>query len=92
MATSDARQAAQSAFVARRLLDEQLLRARSPAEVRRAVEAELAFDRERERALDAEVEQLLRANAGAIRASGADYAEMFRKARKMLAEKKKIPI
>ena len=92
MSTSDARLAAEAAYIARQLLVEQLVRTRAPSEVRRAAEVELVADRERERALDAEVEKLLRANAGAIRASGADYSEMFRKAKRMLAEKKKVPL
>ena len=92
MTRSDARVAAQAAYVARRLGAEGLVRAKAPAEIRRAVETELAAERERDRALDAEVERLLKANAAAIRASGADYAEMFRKARRMLAEKKGIPL
>jgi hypothetical protein len=92
MGLSDTRLSAQAAFVARRLLAEDLLRTRSPAEVRRALLTALAFDRDRERSLDAEVDKLLRANAEAIRGAGADHAEMFRKAKKMLAEKKKIPL
>jgi hypothetical protein len=92
MARSDARQAAQAAFVARRLLAEDLVRTKAPADVRRVVEAVLAFDRDRGRALDVEVEALLRANAQAIRGAGADQAEMFRKAKRMLAERKKIPL
>lgn len=78
--------------MARRLVNEGLLRGLSAADARRAVEAVLVADRERERALDREVDALLRKNAGAIREAGADYAEMFRKARKMLAAQKKIPL
>lgn len=92
MALSDARIAAQAAFVARRLLGEGLLRTAAPAEVRRLVEAVLVFDRQRERDLDDEVKALLAKNAAAIRGSGADHAEMFRKAKKLLAEKKGIPV
>ena len=92
MALSDARLKAQAAFVARRLLAERLVRTASPADVRRAVETVLVADRDRERALDEEVAKLLAKNAPAIRSSGADYAEMYRKGKKMLAEKKKIPL
>lgn len=92
MSLADTRLSAQAAFVARRLLGEQLVRTAAPAEVRRAVEAVLLFDRNRERELDAEAQRLLQQNASAIRAAGADHAEMFRKAKKMLAEKKKIPL
>lgn len=92
MALSDVRMAAHAAFVARRLLAEGLVRTRAAADVRRVVEAVLGFDRDRERALDAEVDTLLRANAEAIRGAGADQAEMFRKAKRMLAERKKIPL
>lgn len=92
MALSDNRLRAQSAFVARRLLAEGLVKTSSPQELRRAVEAVLSADRERERSLDREVEALLRQNAGAIRATGADVAEMFRKAKRMLAQKKGIPL
>jgi hypothetical protein len=92
MSLSDTRLAAQAAFVARRVLFEELARAQSPAAVRKAVELELQTDRERERALDDEVGKLLRANAAAIQSSGADYAEMFRKAKRMLAAKKGIPL
>lgn len=92
MALSDVRLKAQSAFVARRLLAEGLAKAVSPAVVRHAVEAVLVADRERERALDEEVKALLLKNAPAIRSSGVDYAEMVRKAKKMLAEKKGIPL
>lgn len=92
MARSDMRVAAQAAFVARRLLAEGWVTGALAADVRRAVEAALAADRDRERALDQEVEALLRANAQSIRSSGADYAEMFRKAKKLLAQKKGIPL
>ena len=92
MAFSDSRIRAQAAFVARRLLAEGLVKTASPAELRRALEAALALDRDRERALDDEVKALLAKNASAIRGQGVDYAEMFRKAKRMLAEKKKIPL
>ena len=92
MALSDSRIRAQAAFVARRLLAEGLVKTASPAELRRALEAALAFDRDRERALDDEVKALLAKNASAIRGQDVDYAEMFRKAKRMLAEKKKIPL
>jgi hypothetical protein len=92
MALSDARLKAQSAFVARRLLAERLVKAASAADVRRAVEAVLVADRDRERALDEEVVKILAKNASVIRSAGADYNEMYRKAKKMLAEKKKIPL
>jgi hypothetical protein len=92
MALSDARLKAQSAFVARRLLSERIVKAASAADVRRAVEAVLVADRDRERALDEEVVKILAKNASVIRAAGADYNEMYRKAKKMLAEKKKIPL
>ena len=92
MALSETRLRAQAAFVARRLLAEGLVKAASPADVRRAVEAVLAFDRDRERQLDEEVTRILRQNASAIHAAGADHAEMFRKAKRMLAEKKKVPL
>ena len=92
MSLSDNRLRAQSAFVARRLLAEGLAKTTSPQELRRAVEAVLSADRERERSLDREVDALLRQNAGAIRATGADHAEMFRKAKRMLAQKKGIPL
>ena len=92
MALSDVRLAAQAAFVARRLVHEGLLKGVSVGDARRGVEGIFAADRERDRALDREVETLLRANAGAIRTAGADYAEMFRKAKRMLAQKKKIPL
>ena len=92
MAAPDARLAACSAFVARRLLDSGLVRAKSPADVRRVVETALVFDRDRERQLEAEVEKLLRAHGAATLGAGVDYAEMFRKAKRLLAEKKKIPL
>jgi hypothetical protein len=92
MALSDVRIRAQAAFVARRLLSEGLLKTAAPAELRRALEAVLVFDRDRERQLDDEVKALLQKNASAIRGQNVDYAEMFRKARRMLAEKKKIPL
>ena len=92
MSLSDARLAAQAAFVARRLVADGVVKAASPAEIRRALSAVLTADRERDRDLDAEVEKILRANAPAIRTAGADYAELFRKAKKMLADKKKIPL
>lgn len=92
MALSDSRLAAQAAFVARRLIADGFVRTSAPAEVRREVEAVLLFDRQRERDLDEEVDRILRQNAPAIRSSGADPAEMFRKAKRMLAEKKKIPL
>ena len=92
MSLSDTRLSAQAAYVARRLLAYEVARAASAGELRRAVEAVLAADRDRERALDREVEALLRANSQTIKAAGADYAEMFRKAKKMLAAKKKIPL
>jgi len=92
MALSDSRIRAQAAFVARRLLAEGLVKTASPADLRRALEAVLAFDRDRERALDDEVKALLAKNAAAIRGQDVDFAEMFRKAKRMLAEKKKIPL
>jgi hypothetical protein len=92
MAAPDARLAACAAFVARRLLDAGLVRTKSPAEVRRAVEAALVFDRDRERQLESEVEKLLRAHGAATLGAGVDYAEMFRKAKRLLAEKKKVPL
>ncbi len=92
MALSDTRIRAQAAFVARRLLTEGLVRTAAPADVRRAVEAVLVFDRDRERQLDDEVKAILQKNAAALRGQDVDYAEMFRKARRMLAEKKKIPL
>ena len=92
MALSDVKIAAEAAFLSRRLRDEGLVASSSPAEIRRAIETALLFDRDRERALDEEVKRLLEKNAAAIRSTGADHAEMFRKAKKMLAEKKKIPL
>jgi hypothetical protein len=92
MAAPDARLAACAAFVTRRLLDSGLVRAKSPADARRVVEAALVFDRDRERQLEAEVEKLLRAHGAATLGAGVDYAEMFRKAKRLLAEKKKIPL
>ncbi len=92
MALSDTRIRAQAAFVARRLLAEGLARTADPAELRRALEAVLVFDRDRERQLDDEVKAILQKNAAALRGQDIDYAEMFRKARRMLAEKKKIPL
>ena len=92
MALSDARLLAQAAFVARRLVTERLVEAGSTADVRHALEAALGEDRDRERALDEEVKRLLEKNAAAIRGADVDYAEMFRKAKRMLAEKKKIPL
>jgi len=92
MALSDARLAAQAAYVARRLLAEGLVKTPAAAELRHALEAALVEDRDRERALDDEVKKLLAQNAATIRGAGVDYAEMFRKAKKMLADKKKIPL
>lgn len=92
MAAPDARLAACAAFVTRRLLDAGLVKTKSPADVRKVVESALVFDRDRERQLEAEVERLLRANAAALRGADVDYAEMFRKAKRMLADKKKIPL
>jgi hypothetical protein len=92
MALSDVRLSAQAAFVARRILSEGLVVAASAAGVRRALEAALVEDRDRERALDEEVKRLLEKNAATIRGANVDYAEMFRKAKRMLAEKKKIPL
>ena len=92
MALSDARLLAQAAFVARRLVAEGLVKGASTADVRHALEAALTEDRDRERALDEEVKRLLEKNAAAIRGADVDYAEMFRKAKRMLAEKKKIPL
>jgi hypothetical protein len=92
MALSDSRIRAQAAFVARRLLAEGLVKTASPGELRRGLEAALAFDRDRERALDDEVKALLAKNASAIRGQDVDFAEMFRKAKRMLAERKKIPL
>jgi hypothetical protein len=92
MALSETRLRAQAGFVARRLLAEGLVRTAAPADLRRALEAVLVFDRERERQLDDEVKAVLQKNAAALRSENVDYAEMFRKAKKMLAEKKKIPL
>jgi hypothetical protein len=92
MALSDVRLSAQAAFVARRLLSQGQVKAASAADVRRALEAALVEDRNRERALDEEVKKLLEKNAATIRGANVDYAEMFRKAKRMLAEKKKIPL
>jgi len=92
MALSDSRIRAQAAFVARRLLAEGLVKTAAPAELRRALELVLAFDRDRERQLDDEVKSLLTNNASVIRGQNVDYAEMFRKAKRMLADKKKIPL
>ena len=92
MALSDVRLAAEAAFVARRLAAEGLVKAAAPAELRRALEAVLVEDRDRERALDDEVKKILAQNAATIRGANVDYAEMFRKAKKMLADKKKIPL
>jgi hypothetical protein len=92
MALSDARLRAQAAFVARRLLAEGLVKTVAAGDLRRALETVLVFDRERERQLDDEVKALLQKNAPAIRGQNVDYAEMFRKAKRMLAEKKKIPL
>ncbi len=92
MALSDARLAAEAAYVARRLLSDGLVKAAAVADVRRALETALVEDRDRERALDEEVKKLLAQNAATIRGANVDYAEMFRKAKRMLAEKKKIPL
>ncbi len=92
MALSDTRIRAQAAFVARRLLAEGLARSAAPAEIRRALESALVFDRDRERQLDDEVRAILQKNAAALRSQNVDYAEMFRKAKRMLAEKKRIPL
>lgn len=92
MALSDTRIRAQAAFVARRLFADGLARTAAPAEVRRALETVLVFDRDRERQLDDEVKSILQKNAAALRGQNVDYAEMFRKAKRMLAEKKKIPL
>ena len=78
--------------MARRLLAEGLARTAAPADLRRALEAVLVFDRDRERQLDDEVKAILQKNAAALRGQDVDYAEMFRKAKRMLAEKKKIPL
>ncbi len=92
MSLSETRLSAQAAFVARRLLADNVVKAQAVADLRRTVEAVLVADRDRERALDREVEALLRANRQSIQAAGADYSEMFRKAKKMLAARKKIPL
>jgi hypothetical protein len=92
MALSETRIRAQAAFLARRLLAEKLVATAAPAELRRALEAVLVFDRDRERQLDDEVKAILQKNAPALRAQNVDYAEMARKAKRMLAEKKKIPL
>ncbi len=92
MALSDVRLAAEAAFVARRLVADGLVKTSSAAELRRALEAALVEDRDRERALDEEVKKILAQNAATIRGANVDYAEMFRKAKRMLAEKKKIPL
>ena len=92
MALSDVRLSAQAAFVARRLLSEKMVVAASVADVRHALEAALVEDRDRERALDEEVKKILEKNAAAIRGADVDYAEMFRKAKRLLAEKKGIPL
>ncbi len=92
MSLSENRLLAQAAFIARRLVADKVAKAPSVADLRRTVEVALVADRDRERALDREVEALLRANSQSIKAAGADYAEMFRKAKKMLAAKKKIPL
>ncbi len=92
MALSDARLAAQAAYVARRLISEGLVKTAAAAELRRALETVLVEDRDRERALDDEVKKILAQNAATIRSAGVDYAEMFRKAKKMLAAQKKIPL
>lgn len=92
MALSETRLTAQAAFLARRLLSDGALRASSVAELRRALEAVLLFDRNRERELDEETTRFMLKNAQAIRAAGADHAEMFRKAKKRLAVEKKIPL
>jgi len=92
MALSDTRLTAQAAFLARRLVAESVVKTASVAELRRALEAVLAFDRNRERELDEEVQRLLQKNAQALRATGGDHAEFFRKAKKLLAAEKKIPL
>ena len=92
MSLSETRLSAQAAFVARRLVADNVVKAQAVADLRRTVEAVLVADRDRERALDREVEALLRANRQSIQAAGADYSEMFRKAKKMLAARKKIPL
>lgn len=92
MALSETRIRAQAAFLARRLLTEKLVATAAPGELRRALEAVLVFDRDRERQLDDEVKAILQKNAPALRAQNVDYAEMVRRAKRMLAEKKKIPL
>jgi hypothetical protein len=92
MSLSETRLSAQAAFVARRLVAENVVKASSLADLRRAVEAALVADRDRERALDREVEAILRSNSQSILAAGADYAELFRKAKKILAVRKGIPL
>jgi hypothetical protein len=92
MSLSETRLSAQAAFIARRLLADNVVKAPGVADLRRAIEAALVADRDRERALDRAVEALLRANSQVIKAAGADYVEMFRKAKKMLAARKKIPL
>ncbi len=92
MPLSETRLLAQAAWVARRLRAERLVKTASPALLRREIEAVLLQDRDRERALDEEVAKLLRENAPALRAKGVDYSEMFRKAKRMLAAKRKIPL
>ena len=92
MAAPDARLAACAAFVARRLLDSGLVRAKSPAEVRRVVEAVLVFDRDRERQLDDEVESSSAPTPARSAGPASTTPKMFRKAKRMLAEKKKIPL
>jgi len=92
MALSDTRLTAQSAFIARRLVAEGTVRTAAVQDLRRALETALQFDRNRERELDEEVQRLLQKNAQAIRASGADHAEMFRIAKKRMAAEKKIPL
>ncbi len=92
MALSETRIRAQAAFVARKLLADGLVKTAAPAELRRALETVLVFDRDRERQLDDEVKTILQKNAPAIRGQNVDCAEMFRKAKRMLAERKKIPL
>jgi hypothetical protein len=92
MALSDTRLAAQSAFVARRLVADGVVKTASVADLKRAIEAVLVFDRDRERQLDEEVTRFLQKNAAAIRAAGADHAEMWKKAKRRLAAEKKIPL
>ena len=92
MALSDTRLTAAAAFVARRVLADGVVKTASVAELRRAFEAVLTFDRDRERELDQEVTRFLQKNAQAIKAAGADHAEMWKKAKKRLAQEKKIPL